>query len=56
MSGGDALMIFGESNREFVFELMRWLGPGAELVAPEAWRADLREELKAMMGQYEAEK
>ncbi len=56
LPGGDALMIFGESNREFVFELMRWLGPGAELVAPEAWRADLREELKAMVGQYEAEK
>jgi predicted DNA-binding transcriptional regulator YafY len=56
LPGGDVLMTFGESRRDFVFELLRWLGPGAELVEPEAWRADLREELKVMVGQYEVEK
>jgi len=46
---GEVLMTFGEGNREFVFELLRWLGPGAELVEPEAWRQALRDELKEML-------
>jgi predicted DNA-binding transcriptional regulator YafY len=46
---GRVLMTFGEDKREFVFELLRWLGPGAELVEPKAWRAELRNELEQML-------
>ena len=49
---GEARMTFGESRREFVFELVRWLGPGAELVEPQAWRAALRAELEEMAATY----
>jgi hypothetical protein len=29
-------MTYGETNREYVFELLRWLGPEAELIEPKA--------------------
>jgi predicted DNA-binding transcriptional regulator YafY len=47
------VMIFGEDNPAVVFELLRWLGPGAELIEPSAWRATIRAELKQMLAQYE---
>jgi len=51
--GGDAmLMTYGEENQAFVFELLRWLGPGAELLEPQAWRATLKEELARMAAAY----
>ncbi len=50
---GGVLMTFGESDPAVVLELLRWLGPGAELLEPAAWRAKLREELLAMAGVYE---
>jgi WYL domain len=31
---GTALMTYGEDNLQAVFSVLRWLGPGAELVAP----------------------
>lgn len=43
------LMTFGEYNREIVLELLRWLGPGAELIEPRAWRATLKAELAEML-------
>lgn len=46
---GGVLMTFGESDPEVVLALVRWLGPGAELIAPEAWRALLRTQLEAML-------
>jgi hypothetical protein len=46
------LMTFGEGERAVVLELLRWLGPGAELVAPVAWRAALRAELAQMLEVY----
>jgi predicted DNA-binding transcriptional regulator YafY len=49
---GNALMTFGEGRREFVFELLRWLGPGAELVEPQAWRNELKRELEEMLAVY----
>ena len=49
---GKIVMTYGEGNREFVFELVRWLGPEAELLEPGAWRAALREELKEMAAKY----
>ena len=48
----DIVMTYGEDNRAMVLELVRWLGPGAELLEPQAWRAALRDELRAMSGAY----
>jgi predicted DNA-binding transcriptional regulator YafY len=50
--GGEVLMTFGEDNREVLFDLLRWLGPGAELIEPSAWRADFRTELEQMLEAY----
>jgi predicted DNA-binding transcriptional regulator YafY len=47
--GDRVLMTFGEDDRAVVLDLLRWLGPGAELIAPAAWRAALRAELSAML-------
>ena len=49
------LMTFGEDERAVVFDLVRWLGPGAELVEPRAWRAELRAELRQILSQYAAD-
>jgi predicted DNA-binding transcriptional regulator YafY len=51
--GGPILMTFGESNPRIVFDLLRWLGPGAQLLEPHEWRAALREELQAILSAYE---
>jgi predicted DNA-binding transcriptional regulator YafY len=52
-SGVDAtVMTYGENDRASVLELVRWLGPGAELLEPAAWRATLRDELRAMSALY----
>lgn len=51
----EIFMIFGEDNPATVLDLLRWLGPGAELVEPAAWRATLRAELKQMLARYERE-
>lgn len=45
-------MTFGEDNPQMVVDLIRWLGPGAELIEPQAWRALLRGELAAMLAVY----
>jgi len=45
-------MTFGEDDCEVVMQLLRWLGPGAELIAPTAWRTRLREELLTMAAIY----
>jgi predicted DNA-binding transcriptional regulator YafY len=49
---GRVLMTFGEYNRAIVLELLRWLGPGAELIEPRAWRMTLRAELTEMIASY----
>ncbi len=46
------VMTFGEQNPTVVLELLRWLGPGAELLEPQAWRERVREELKQMLALY----
>ena len=54
--GADAVvMTYGENDRASVLDLVRWLGPGAELLEPTAWRASLRDELHAMAAVYAAE-
>jgi len=45
---GGMIMSYGESNAALAFELVRWLGPDAELLSPIAWRDQLRTELLAM--------
>ena len=49
---GQVVMTFGESNPAIVLELLRWLGPGAELIEPRAWREKIREELQQMLAYY----
>ena len=49
---GQVAMTFGESNPAIVLELLRWLGPGAELIEPRAWREKIREELQQMLAYY----
>ena len=41
-----------ESDQSAVFALLRWLGPGAELLAPPEWRAPFAEELRLMAATY----
>ena len=52
LAGDQVLMSFGQDDQEIVFELLRWLGPGAELLTPLEWRAALRAELAAMLAVY----
>jgi predicted DNA-binding transcriptional regulator YafY len=49
---GRVLMTFGEDDRDVVLELLRWLGPGAELLEPREWRAALKPELRQMLAGY----
>jgi predicted DNA-binding transcriptional regulator YafY len=51
---GSVVMSFGEDRREHVFELLRWLGPGAELLEPEGWRREFIDELIKMVEAYRA--
>jgi predicted DNA-binding transcriptional regulator YafY len=46
---GRMLMTIGEQDAELVLALVRWLGPGAELLAPTRWRAQLRAQLESML-------
>ncbi|HKW21768.1 MAG TPA: WYL domain-containing protein [Ktedonobacterales bacterium] len=46
---GDGRVIMTIGERDLVLSLVRWLGPGAELLTPAAWRDALREELTAML-------
>jgi predicted DNA-binding transcriptional regulator YafY len=45
---GHYVMTFGETDEDTALQLVRWLGPGAELLAPAQWRAQLRQQLTAM--------
>jgi hypothetical protein len=42
------IMRYGEGDPALALELIRWLGPEAELLSPVEWRAQLRAELLAM--------
>lgn len=50
---GKILMTFGEGDAEVVLALVRWLGPGAELLSPAPWRDTLRAQLAGMLRQLE---
>jgi predicted DNA-binding transcriptional regulator YafY len=45
---------FGQDKPELVFELLRWLGPGSELVEPVEWRDAFAESLRRMLDPYPA--
>jgi predicted DNA-binding transcriptional regulator YafY len=47
------LMTLGEDRAEVVFDLLRWLGPGAELIEPESWRAAFKAQLASMLSDHE---
>lgn len=47
------LMMLGESDTHIVFSLLRWLGPGAELLEPHEWRNQFRTELQQMLSCYD---
>jgi predicted DNA-binding transcriptional regulator YafY len=49
---GRILMTFGQDRFDIVLELVRWLGPGAELLSPVAWRELIRHNLEAMLAVY----
>lgn len=49
---GSVTMSYGEDDAAAAFALVRWLGPGAELLRPKSWRAALRAELQAMSEMY----
>ena len=49
---GRVLMAFGQDRPEVVLELVRWLGPGAELLSPVKWRDLLRRDLETMLAAY----
>lgn len=50
---GKITMTYGERDAELVLALVRWLGPGAELLSPKEWRATLRTQLGSMLHQLE---
>jgi predicted DNA-binding transcriptional regulator YafY len=56
LASGWVKMTFGEDNRGVVLDLLRWLGPGAELIAPVEWRAALRAELAEMLAAHADER
>lgn len=49
---GAVIMTFGEDDPQHVLALVRWLGPGAELLEPHAWRALLRDELSRLLASH----
>lgn len=55
LAADEVLMTFGEDDRGAVLALLRWLGPGAELIAPKEWRAVIRDEVLALYHTYAAD-
>jgi predicted DNA-binding transcriptional regulator YafY len=50
---GRFTITLGEDDPAVVFGLLRWLGPGAELIAPLDWRDLFRAELAAMLAAHD---
>lgn len=52
-SGPDeVVMTYGESDASLALKLVRWLGPGAEILEPAEWRDLMKEELARMQAAY----
>jgi predicted DNA-binding transcriptional regulator YafY len=52
LPGGRVRVRFGEQDAAVVTALVRWLGPGAELHEPVAWRAILSGDLEALLATH----
>jgi predicted DNA-binding transcriptional regulator YafY len=52
LASGRVKVTYGEDDRAVVLDLLRWLGPGAELIAPVEWRSALRAELAEMLAAH----
>lgn len=52
---GQVSMTIGEVDQALVFALLRWLGPGAELVAPVEWRSAFVADVQALLAPYTAD-
>jgi hypothetical protein len=53
---GGVRMTYGEVYPQVCFALLRWLGLGAELLAPAAWRLDFGAAAEPMLAPYRADK
>jgi predicted DNA-binding transcriptional regulator YafY len=51
--GGRTVMSYGEFRPEAAVELVRWLGPGAELLEPREWRSALASSLRELLSAHE---
>jgi len=50
---GRVVITYGETSPEPAAALVRWLGPGAELLEPEAWRPIVAEGLRSLLAAHE---
>lgn len=53
LDGGDMLIAIPSADEARILPLVRWLGPGAELIAPDSLKQALARELAEMSGLYE---
>jgi len=53
LGDGRVAMSFGEGDPSVVAALVRWLGPGAQLLEPAEWRPLVAEGLREMLAAYE---
>lgn len=49
------IVTYGEAEAAKTYELLRWLGPGSELLSPAAWRDGFRAELEVMAASHARE-
>jgi predicted DNA-binding transcriptional regulator YafY len=55
LADNKVLMIYGDNEPEIVMELLRWLGPGAELLEPRQWRGRIKEQLTHLLRLYSSD-
>ena len=48
----EVIMTYGEVDAPYVMQLVRWLGPGAEILEPLEWRDQMKDELERMRAAY----
>jgi predicted DNA-binding transcriptional regulator YafY len=52
LPGGRVRMTYGDDSPDRAAALVRWLGPGAELLEPKEWRDRIAADLRAMLAAY----
>ncbi|MBM3532519.1 MAG: YafY family transcriptional regulator [Alphaproteobacteria bacterium] len=48
----EVIMTYGEVDAPYAMQLVRWLGPGAEILEPAEWREQMKDELERMCAAY----